>query len=89
MSTQAEHLASVSSRIGDAIMQFAAARVGRQWHADDLRLHVTHAVGTVAPGSADRVLRDLRQRGAIEYVVVSRAGSLYRVNAVNPAYDLF
>lgn len=88
MSTQAEHLASVSSRIGDAIIEFARRRVGCEWHADDLREHVTRTVGTVAPGSADRVLRDLRQRGAIEYVVVSRAASRYRVDSISPIYDL-
>ena len=38
-------------------------------------------VGETAPGSADRVLRDLRQRGSIDYEVVSRRSSLYRVLA--------
>jgi hypothetical protein len=84
----APFLESVSSRIGGAILDFCAARVGRQFHADELRCHVSARVGDCAPGSADRVLRDLRQRGAIEYTVLNRAASLYRVNGALSAADM-
>lgn len=86
--TNNDFLDSVASRIGKAIVEFCAAMTGQEFHADDLRRHVNLHVGACAPGSADRVLRDLRKRGAVEYECVSRAASLYRVHSVNPAFDL-
>ena len=86
--SNAPYLDAVSSRIGSAILDFCCARVGQEFHADDLRRFVTHKVGICAPGSADRVLRDMRQRGAIDYVCISRSESLYLLNAANPAFDL-
>jgi len=82
------YLDSVASRIAKAILDFCTARTGRDFHADDLRQHVTTTVGACAPGSADRVLRDLRQKGAVEYECINRAASLYHVQSVNPAFDL-
>ncbi len=81
-------LDSVASRIAAAILDYCNARTGREFHADDLRKYVTAKVGACAPGSADRVLRDLRQKGAVHYDCISRAASLYRVRSVNPAFDL-
>lgn len=78
---QPEQLARVTGKIADAIIAFCRARVGRAFHADDLRRHVASSA-QVAPASADRVLRALRQSGQVRYVVVSRAGSLYRVDEV-------
>ncbi len=72
-----EHLERVSSRIGQAIIDFC--RRNPKFHADDLRQHVILATGITAPASADRVLRDLRQRKVIDYRVVSRKESLYEV----------
>lgn len=76
-STQAEHLDRVSVRIGRAIVAFCAEQ--GLFHADDLRAYVTANVGIVAPGSADRILRDLRQRGCLNYRVVNRRDSLYEM----------
>ena len=81
MSQQLE-LERVSNRIAGALVQFCSKRVGQLIHADDLRVFVSRNVGSIAPGSADRVLRDLRQRGVISYTVISRRHSLYLVNAV-------
>jgi hypothetical protein len=72
---QREHLERVSSRIARAIIQFL--RGHRQFHADELRKYVLQEVGITAPGSADRILRDLRQRKLIDYKVVNRHESLY------------
>lgn len=72
-------LERVSERISEAIKDFCRRHVGQTFHADELRQHVRSCVGEVAPDSAGRVLRDLRQRGAIAYQVVNRAKSLYRV----------
>lgn len=77
----AAHLAAVSSRMAPAILDFCAARVGQRFYADDLRAYV-QARMPGAPGSADRILRDLRQRGHVDYVVENRARSLYRVHQV-------
>ena len=76
MDEQTENLQRVSLRISAAIVAFIGT--GRSFHADELRRHVTAQVGAVAPGSADRILRDLRQKGIVDYRVVSRHQSLYR-----------
>jgi ribosomal protein S25 len=38
-----------------------------------------------APAIADRILRDLRQRGVVEYRVLSRRESLYEVMTARAA----
>lgn len=77
---QEENRERVSSRIGAAILSFCL--VNRQFHAEDLRKFVTRETGISAPASADRILRDLRQRGVIEYRVLNRRESLYEVITV-------
>lgn len=72
---QEEQLSRVRSRIGKAVMDFC--NDNPKFHADDLRKAVIAQCGVTAPGSADRILRDLRKRGFINYVVVNRRGSLY------------
>lgn len=80
---QYEELERVSSRIASALIHFCRKHVGRTFHADELRRYVTTQIGDVAPASADRVLRDLRQRGIVDYDVISRRESLYLVNRVH------
>lgn len=75
---QAKHLESVSARIGKAIIEFMRGHAGQEFHAEDVRRFVETRCGTSAPGSADRVMRDLRKRDEIAYTVVNRAKSLYR-----------
>ena len=75
-------LGRVSERIGAAIVEFARAHLGQQFHADELRAFVRERVGEVAPDSASRILRDLRQQQVIGYELVSRPKSLYRITAV-------
>jgi hypothetical protein len=74
---QQENLERVSSRIAQAIFRFC--REHRRFHADELRRYVVAETGIAAPGSADRILRDLRQRKLIEYRVLNRRESLYEV----------
>jgi len=79
---QDENLERVSSRIAPAILAFLKEvfkRKDRTFYADDLRRAVTRATGIVAPASADRVLRDLRQNHVIDYRVISRRESLYEI----------
>lgn len=77
-----EYLEPVSHRINKAIIDFARLREGSTFHADDLRQHVLNAVGPTAPASADRILRDLRQRGRIQYRCIHRRQSLYFIDGV-------
>jgi hypothetical protein len=78
---QEENLERVSSRIGRAIIDFCQTH--RRFHADELRAYAVAETGIAAPASADRILRDLRLRGVIDYVVVNRRASLYEVIKVN------
>jgi hypothetical protein len=75
---QEEHLDRVSERIGAAILEFFR-RERRDFHADELRFFVADRAGPVAPGSPDRIMRDMRQRGVIDYRVVNRRQSLYEI----------
>jgi hypothetical protein len=78
---QKENLARVTARIGQAILVFHSEiqeTASREFHMEELRSYVTISTGLIAPASADRVLRHLRQRGLIDYEVVNRAQSLYR-----------
>lgn len=72
------HLARVTSRIGLAVLAFAAAHHGESWHMDELRQFIEQQVGTVAPASPDRVLRQLRAKRALNYQVLNRRASLYQ-----------
>jgi hypothetical protein len=74
---QQENLERVSSRIAWAIIR--SCREHRRFHADELRWYVISETGVAAPGSADRILRDLRQKKVLDYRVVSRHESLYEV----------
>jgi hypothetical protein len=58
-------------------------RIGKEFYGWELTTFVSDRVTHVAPGSPDRILRDLRQSGDVEYVVVSRAQSRYYVDRVN------
>lgn len=81
-SEQQENLERVASRIGRPILDFCRERVGKRFYADELRRYVIREAGIVAPASADRILRDLRKRRKLDYVVVSRRESLYEVVSV-------
>ena len=76
MPAQDENLRRVSDRIAGSILEFLEGNI--TFHADDLRNYVTEKVGVVAPGSADRVLRLLRQKGRVDYIVLNRRESLYQ-----------
>lgn len=82
MTQQTEQIQAVSTKLADAILAFCRARVGKTFFADDLRFHVQALYGKVAPASADRILRDLRARGKLDYTVLNRARSQYLVHQV-------
>jgi hypothetical protein len=73
----------VSLRIAGAVIEFC--RQNELFHADELRAWVIRETGIAAPASADRILRQLRQRHVIDYVVLSRRESLYQTLRVPQA----
>jgi hypothetical protein len=82
MSEQTQQLARVGGAIGATILAFAEQRIESlrtTFYADDLRRFVAKK-HTVAPGSADRVLRQLRAKGKLGYTLLDRASSLYRLD---------
>lgn len=78
------NLSRVSERIQGLIMSFARDRVVTQrcaFHMTELTSFVSrHHV--IAPDSAGRVLRLLRKRGQLDYVVLQRSLSLYEITKV-------
>ena len=75
----------VTSRIGAAVQAFCMQRVGQQFHAADLHRFVMNAVGPEgSPESANRILRLLRHRRAVNYRLISRSASLYESLDVEP-----
>lgn len=82
---QPAQLERVSIRIGETIVSFCRRvmqTADRSFHMDELLAEVSAACGKVAPGSPDRVLRDLRAKCRISYRVISRRASLYAVEGV-------
>jgi hypothetical protein len=79
MNEQAENITRVRDSIAPHIIRFINERSGQEFRGADLQQYVAaHVNGFVAPGSPDRILRDLRKRGVVDYELVSRSQSLYR-----------
>ena len=78
MSNHQENLERVKSNISGFVLDFVRGREGSTFYASELRSYVQKRHGT-APASPDRILRDLRQKGFLNYKVVSRSQSLYKV----------
>lgn len=76
---QAEHLHRVGAKIGVVVLSFC--RTHETFHAAELRAYVVRET-SVAPASPDRILRALRQVGLLDYEVLDRRASFYRVKAV-------
>jgi hypothetical protein len=72
------NLESVSKRISTAVATFVKRNLYQDFTALELRYYVANQVGPVAPGSPDRIMRSLRQRGVINYELLDRSASLYR-----------
>ena len=84
---QADELARVRSRLGELVVAFWRHCMDEgpaTFTADELREYIATRLPT-APASADRILRDLRQKGRINYRVVNRRASQYEALAPAPA----
>ncbi len=76
-----EHLSRVSDTIAPIVLEFCQDRMRTcqaQFRMEELRTYVSERT-MIAPASPDRILRDLRQAGKLNYRVVNRRGSLYEV----------
>ena len=79
MNEQTQQITRVRDAICQHVTAFLDAHLNQEFHCDTLRQYVSAQVGGyVAPGSADRILRMLRQKGSVNYTVVSRRHSLYK-----------
>ena len=79
---QGKQLQRVHAKVGDIILSFVVARglrLGDRTFTMAELLGVVSRARPVAPASADRILRLLRQEGHLNYRVVDRAASLYEV----------
>jgi hypothetical protein len=77
-SRQQVELKRVKGKTADWIQQFFDRhQMGQEFHAEDLHAFVK-AKANIAPASADRIMRDMKQSGQINYEVVNRSQSLYR-----------
>lgn len=76
---QARELARVEKGIALDVLEFC--RQHQTFHADALRAWVQIRGGR-APGSADRILRQLRARGLVQYRILNRAASSYEILGV-------
>jgi hypothetical protein len=92
MSEQQDNIRRVSHRIGWAVLAFRDLRVatGREeFFAAELREFVMEQVGhPLAPASPDRILRELRLKGLLNYEVISRSKSFYRFIPLEPPPDM-
>lgn len=83
--TQRRELKRVRKTIAPIIVKWCKEREGESFELDVLQLHVWAMTrGTSNPSSVDRILRDLRKRGVIDYVCINRRESRYRIRAVHP-----
>lgn len=80
--SQSANLQRVTDNIGDIVYEFCRRHVGWHFYASKLRGFVQMRSPNIAPESPGRILRQLRIAGRVDYIVVSRAASLYRVVAV-------
>lgn len=74
-----ENLDRVYSRIAIHILAFHDEHRGQFFHAEELRRYVLqHEPLMIAPGSPDRILRQMRLKGMLNYDVINRRASLYQ-----------
>lgn len=79
--SHAEHLGRVSDKIAGLVRDYCAAH--QTFRGAELELWVMERA-QATPGSATRVLRDLRARGTVNFEVTDRRTSSYRIIPVVP-----
>lgn len=79
--SQPRELERVSRKIELIVLQFCRERDGSIFNMPELEAYVA-ARRPVTPGSAGRILRQLREKGYVEYNVVNRRKAAYRLYSV-------
>ena len=83
-----QDLTRVTERIAGHVSAFLSSH--SEFHGPELHRYVEAQVGGyVAPGSPDRIMRMMRQKGLVNYELVSRSQSLYRALPVEIQRELF
>ena len=78
MSDSPENRKRVRGKIVELIKEFC--QIDRTFHMSELNAHIAAGFdGYVAPDSPGRIMRMLKQEGIINYELVSRSQSKYRV----------
>ena len=78
--SQDVELERVSLNIGDLVLGFVNRLPdGAQFQGWELEEHITKH-RRITPGSATRILRDLRKQGMIDVSCIDRSTSTYEVN---------
>lgn len=76
--SQPRELKRVKDKLHDLVIDFVKAlHTGQVFHMAQLEQHIQERRPDVAPGSAGRILRLLRDEGLVEYDVVNRRRSAY------------
>jgi hypothetical protein len=86
-SEQTENIERVAARIEPVVLDFCREAIGKNnsvFHMEDLRTYVVQR-GLVAPDSPGRILRLLRQKKKIDYLVINRRQSVYLLLKVENA----
>ena len=76
---QQQNITRVRLRIAGYIRDFCKNLNGVHFQMKDLLAYVRVFDPQTAPDSPSRILRDMRTRGELDYEIVSRRGSLYRL----------
>ena len=87
---QARQIDRVEKKIADIILEFYHERIlimQYDFHANDLAEYMNRQIPNTTFDSASRILRLLRQKRKIDYDVVSRKDSHYRLKRL-PAKQL-
>ncbi len=77
-SEQTQQLRRVREAIATHVIKFIDTRAGKEFFNADLHNYVSEKM-PIAPGSADRILRDLKSKGVVRYELRDRSKSLYYV----------
>lgn len=79
---QLRELSRCKATIAPIILKFWKLReIGDQFHMSELTDYVK-AQAVIAPDSAGRILRDMRQASELNYLVIDRRNSLYQIEPI-------
>ena len=74
--------ARVYSKLSPIVQDYHDRHAGSRFHSQGLLQFVQQFEPNVAPESVTRCLRQMRERGKLDYVVLSRRRSLYQFRAL-------